>query len=321
MECGYGEREMKTLTGHDGGWVVVRRGVYVDRIVWESLDEDGRYVLGARAVHACLRQPRVLSHASAAAVLGWPLRPRWRTLQHLTRPDVMGGRTEHGVKHHVGRLGEPDVTEVSGLRVTALARTAVDLARECGFVEGVVACDLALRLGATREELSRVVAGMACWPGITRARAAAQLADGGAANPGESLARLLVLELGIGVPETQFEIRAGAHCAFADLRVGAHLFEFDGKVKYLGREQGGFAGPTPEEALWAEKQREDWLRSLGWGISRIVWDDLFEPRRRTARERLLREYAETVRRWGAAPHTLPAPSGPFPRGITRVDGR
>ena len=41
---------------------------------------------------------------------------------------------------------------------------------------------------------------------MTRARAAAAVADGGAQTIGESLTRLLVLELDIGKPETQFDV-------------------------------------------------------------------------------------------------------------------
>jgi hypothetical protein len=33
----------------------------------------------------------------------------------------------------------------------------------------------------------------------------------------------------------------------------------------------------PEEALWAEKQREDRLRELGLVVVRIVWADLQRP--------------------------------------------
>ena len=73
-----------------------------------------------------------------------------------------------------------------------------------------MACDAALRMGATRGGSS---AGpslpMTYWPHVTRARAAVEAADGGAQNVGESLLRLMVLELGIGRPETQYVVTRG----------------------------------------------------------------------------------------------------------------
>ena len=48
VRCGYTERELKTATGHHGGWVVVRRGCYAERDRWTRLDEDTRYLLRVR---------------------------------------------------------------------------------------------------------------------------------------------------------------------------------------------------------------------------------------------------------------------------------
>jgi very-short-patch-repair endonuclease len=59
--------------------------------------------------------------------------------------------------------------------------------------------------------------------------------------------------------------------ARVDFLVGDRVVvEFDGRVKY------GMDG-RPEEALWAEKQREDRLRELGLVVVRIVWADLQRP--------------------------------------------
>ncbi len=301
VECGYTERELKTLTGHGGAWVTLRRGVYAERAVWDALGEDDRYTLTVRAMHRALRHQAVVSHQSAAALLQMPLRPRWRELLHVTRPGVRGGRTENGVKHHPAAFDESEIVVVDGIRVTGLARTAVDIGRESGYEDGVVACDAALRLGAEQEDLERALVPMSYWPGITGARAAVAVSDGGAETIGESLTRLLVLELDIGRPQTQFEVCRGTRKAFVDLRVGRHLFEFDGKVKYVGRERGGVADRPVEEIVWAEKKREDWLRSLGFGVSRVIWDDLFGEARRRTRRRLAREYQETLNRnYGAA---------------------
>jgi hypothetical protein len=300
VACGYTERELKTLTGHRGAWVVVRRGCYTERTLWEDLNLDGRYLLGVRAASLMLRSGAVMSHCSAAAALGMPLRPRWRDLVHVTRPGVHGSRTENGVKHHLGLLGEDDLLVVDGLHVTGPARAAVDIGREHGFEDGVVAADAALRLGAERGELEQALEVMRCWPRVTAARAAVEVADGGAQTIGESLLRLMVIELQIGAPETQFVIVEAGRRAEVDLRVGRHLFEFDGRVKYLGRERGGVADEPPEEVVWREKRREDWVRSAGggYGMSRVVWQEMFGDQRRRTMRRLRAEFLETSRRFG-----------------------
>jgi hypothetical protein len=161
--------------------------------------------------------------------------------------------------------------------------------------DGVVACDQVLNRGGQRSTMRAVLTQMWSWPYVTQARTAVELADAGAENIAESLARMLVIELGFGTPETQVWIEDGGRRARVDLLLNGHIFEFDGRQKYVGRASGGLAADV-EQVLWDEKQREDWLRSLGFGISRIVWRDLFGPARRTTLLRLRREYLATMAR-------------------------
>ena len=301
-EAGYTERQLKTLLRPGGEWSVLRHGVYAERVLLDSLDTTERYLVGVHAVVLSTRPGNAISHTSAAALHGIPLRPHWLSLHHVTRPGALGGRTDNGVTHHRARLEDLDLTERAGFVVTSLARTAVDVARLHGFEDGVVAADAALRLGAARDELTTMLERCRCWPHNTRARGAVRVADGGAETVGESLMRLMVLELDIGVPETQFRMSDGYRTAYVDLRVGRHLFEFDGRVKYLGRDRGGVADRPVEDVLWDEKRREDWLRGVdgGYGLSRVVWADLFGAARKRALRRLGDEYAATVRRFGRA---------------------
>src|SRR4051794_2018596 len=268
---GCSERELKTRTGARGDWVVVRRGAYAERAAWESADEDGRYSMLVRAAFLTSSRGAVISHSSAAVHLGLPMLPRWRSLVHATRPWVTGSRTEAGVKHHLARLEDSDIVTADGMRLTGLPRTAVDIGREFGFEDGVVAADAALRLGASKTDLEATVSAMSYWPHVTRARSAVAVADGGAESVGETFTRLLVLELRLGTTETQFVVRDGGRTARVDLRLRRHFIEFDGKVKYVGRESSGVADSPPEEVLWQEKRREDWLRSHdgGYGVARV----------------------------------------------------
>ena len=296
LDAGCAAADVRAATRRGGPWVVVRRGAYARRARWEALDDDGRYALAVRAALLQCAPAAVASHQSAAVLLGMPMRPRWRLSVHVTRTGVQGSRRQHGVTVHPARLDPVDCVGVLGGRVTSLARSAVDIAREHGYTDGVVACDAAMRAGVARTELARVVSTMWAWPGVVAARAAVRDADAGAESIGESMMRLLVLELGIGRPETQYEIRHGGRTAYADLRLDHHLFEFDGRVKYVGRERGGLADVSGDVVLWREKRREDWLRSLGFGVSRVVWSDLLGESRRQAGRRLRAEYEATMRR-------------------------
>jgi predicted transcriptional regulator of viral defense system len=299
-DCGCSERELKTRTGARGDWVVVRRGVYVERALWAGMDENTRYQMVIRAALLVAMTPAVASHSSAAVLLGIPMLPRWRRLVHVTRHGVTGSRTEGGVKHHLAAYQDSDLATAHDLQVTGLARTAVDIGREFGFDDGVVAADAALRLGASTVDLEAVLTRMVSWPYITRARAAAAAADGGAESVGETFTRLLILELGLGTPETQFVVTRPGRSARVDLRLRRHLIEFDGKVKYLGRERNGFADRPVEEIVWEEKRREDWLRNVdgGYGMSRVIWSDLWGQERERTKLRLYRDITLSDQRFG-----------------------
>ncbi len=291
VAAGCTEREIKTRTGPRGDWVTVRRGVYTLRSTWDHASQTDRYVVRVRAAVLAAHTPVLPSHASAAALLGMPVRPRWTDLVHVTRPGVGGGRVEGGVSHHVAAYDDREVSLVGDVPVLGMARTAVDIGRAHPLEDAVVAVDAALRLGTTREEMWAVAERMWSWAGITTARTAITIGDGGAANPGESLFRLAALEADIGPVETQYHLSDGHREAWTDLRAGRLLMEFDGAVKYLGREAGGVADRPAHEVVVEEKKREDWCRSQdgGYGMFRAVWNDVLGQAR-----------AQTVRRMRAA---------------------
>ena len=298
QEAGYRGPELRGLTAIGGAWVVVRRGVYAERTVWDALTELDRWKLRDRAALLTLRRPVELSHDSGARLHRLPLVLIEHELTHVTRPDVQGSRTEHGVKHHRGGLPSSGRVAVEGLPVTGMARTALDVAREHGLPAGLAACDAAARQGVRPGDFARELGRMTHWPGIVAGREAAHLADPRAENGAESLARILVLELGIGAPEPQFALLLHDRIVWCDLRVGNHVFEFDGRIKYLGRDAGGVATRAAEEVVWAEKDRERLICAEGLGVSRIIWSDFFGAARERAVRRLRAEYAVSAARFG-----------------------
>ena len=202
------------------------------------------------------------------------------------------------VKHHLARYLPEQVVDVGGLRALDLARTAVDIARERGVPDGVAACDSAMRMGVPRSALVSAYEPMRNWPGVRSVRTAVELADPGAQNPNESLGRMLVTELGYGRPETQFPLMVDGRVVWCDIRVGNHIFEVDGRVKYLPAERGGVATTRIEDVLWEEKKRERLIRGEGLGVSRILWADYWGDGRRAARARLRADVEETIGRFG-----------------------
>ena len=300
----YSERELRSRVAVHGPWTVVRRGVYVTTEQWEAATEEDRWRLRDRAVDLTTGVEHLMSTDSAARAHRLPLLAPARPLTHLVRPGVFGSRTEHGVKHHLARpLPSPEV-EVDGMRVTALARTALDLAREHGFAAGVCACDAVLRRGVSSGDLAAELKLMRCWPHVTRARAAAEAADAGAEGPAESLTRLLVLELGLGPVMTQFPVSTDLGLFWCDLQIGNHVVEFDGRVKYRLRDDGGYASRSAEEVVWEEKRRERAIAAEGLGVSRLIWEDLWGRARERTLVRLAGEIAVSQRRYGVAlaPH-------------------
>lgn len=298
LDCGLSPGRVNFLV-RSGVLRVVRRGVYTTREHWDSLDQwRGQPRLAARAAHLTIRRSHVFSHDSAAHELGLDILKPAEPLVHVTKRGYSTAWTEYGIKHHYARFRPDQVVAANGFECLDVARTAIDMAREHGLVHGTVACDSALRLGVTRADLEEAYADMAFYPHVGRVRSAVDLARTGAESVGETLARLLVIEAGIGEPVTQFAVRLSGGVAWCDLRVGRHVIEFDGRIKYRGREVGGFATASPEEVVWAEKGRQNEVCSLGLGMSRLVWDDYWGARRHAAIERLRAENEVTVARFG-----------------------
>lgn len=282
-----------------GELVVARPGVLALPEAASVTKAHERQVAHDRAVCVNFGSPFVRSHTTAALELGMPvlLPPDGRT--HVT-----GGRagvhTTVALKHHIAPYREEDVVSVNGMEVLGYARTAVDIAREYGPPHGVVAFDSARHLGVSQAELEEVLDGMRFWPGRRGALAALALSVAGAESVGETLGRILLVELGHADIETQFGLTDGRITCFADLRVGRHLVEFDGRQKYLRMVDGGLTDRPAHEVVWEEKRREDWFRGYRLGVSRLTWDDVFGAGRVAARSRLKREIALTTRLWGTS---------------------
>lgn len=288
-----------------GVWTVVRKGVYAETSYVASLvTTDQRRLLQDRAASMRIRSPHVLSHHSSAYLLGLSVlneRPAPRT--HVTRPGIVGSHQRHGVVHHRAPYSIEWVDDRQGLRCLDAARTVCDIGRDQGFLHGLVAAEAALRTGVTRTALHRAARAMRCWPQVTVVRDVNASASPESDSAGETLAKQLVVSLGFGVPAQQFGLTDEDRTTWSDLRLGRHVFEFDGRVKYQRLDEGGFASSSPEEVVWFEKKRQDWICGFKLGMSRLVWEEVFAivtggPTLERVQARLTREYLDTCRRFG-----------------------
>ncbi len=261
--------------------VPVRRGAYRTRPTEDPDGPEARHELLVRATLPQLGPGWVVSHESAAVLLGLPVWNRPLDRVHVSRDGRGGATITRGVHRHISPLRPDEVTGVGGVRLTDATRTVVDIACGAPFEEAVVVADAALAPGTGRRapltDPGRLAAALdRCGRnGRTGARRVLAFADGGAGSPGESRSRIAMWRAGLPPPVLQYEVLGpdGRSLGFADfgwpeLRT---LGEFDGRVKY-GRLVA--AGQVPADVLYAEKLREDAMRATDLGMVRWGWPDL-----------------------------------------------
>ena len=261
-----------------GDLVRIRVGAYASAETWQGLDDAERYRLRVLAAGRRLRRP-LFSHDSAAALWRLPRIGRWPQVVHVTVPHAVGGRSSRGVRRHQVPALPRHLVAMDGVRATGAARTVVDVARSWSFAAGLVAADHALRESwATADRLAGELAAIGPGRGVWAGRRVIDAASDAAESVGESLSRARMIELGLPLPKLQHEVEDG------DGLIGRVDFwweslglvgEFDGRLKY--RVAGIPDTRAVEERVWAEKQREDRLRSLGLRVVRWTWDSALDP--------------------------------------------
>lgn len=279
LDCGATDRDLRRAL-RDGDLVRIRHGIYVPKELHDPMNDTQRHVLLARAAVAVQQGTVALCGPTAAAAHGLELLNRDLRVVHLLRLDDASTRTIAGVKHHVMVADSSrDLVNRDGVAMTSLARTAWDVARMSSLEGGVVTVDSALHLqpdlDSTLHELHD------CFvhhPGARTARLAITLADGRAANGGESYARIQFYRFHLPRPELQVSIhdQFGARAGIVDFYwdEARHVTEFDGKIKYQKYLR---PGESPSDAVIREKRREDDIRRTGRGVSRLVWSELTRP--------------------------------------------
>jgi hypothetical protein len=213
----------------------------------------------------------VASHHDAAVIHGLALLDKPPSgLLTVSRPRlVAGGRTERaGIRVHRCVVPDDQVVIRSGVPVTSVARTVVDLARTSLFRSGVVVADSALHDRKTTDcELRAVAAGCTRWPGIDRARRVVEFSDARSESPFESIARVAFRDGGLPPPELQIWVGGESRGVIgrADFLWREHrtIAEADGAVKYA----------DPDRAR-KQLRRDADLREAGFEVVHFTWHEL-----------------------------------------------
>jgi hypothetical protein len=264
-----------------GELVRVAPGTYVAATAWSRASPEQRHAVVVRATVARSSADLVVSHRSALAVHGFPLLAPMPSRTHVIHRARRTTQTTSLVVRHGAPLADEEVGSVDGLRVVRPLRAATDTARLDDLRSSVVALDHGLRQGAFDDAALRAAVEGAPLVGRRRALLALDLADASSESPGESLSRVVMVEIGVPLPQLQKEFwdRRGfiGRVDFWWPGLGV-VGEFDGAMKYF--ELARRSGRSLDQVKIEEKKREDRIRALPEvsGFARWDWSTVNDPR-------------------------------------------
>jgi hypothetical protein len=213
----------------------------------------------------------VFSHRSAAWLHGLWI-PPFQYLEVTTPATWRGSRFTTSVQRrtvvaHRGLLPPNDTTTESGLPVTTVGRTWIDLAALLDVHDLVAAGDAALRTGNVPADLAARVAGRPRGRGVVRARMAVPLLDRRSRSRPESRIRCALLLAGLPAPRVNEAVldHHGGWLAEPDL----HYAEAKVAVEYNGADH---AGP---DRMGKDSTRLLCLQRDGWEVRTYTAVDAF----------------------------------------------
>lgn len=238
----------------DGVVVRVSRGAYAAA--------DDAEALRGRAAALCRVLPAsaVVCRRTAAWLSGLDVLPpgvaeaQWPV--EVVVPAGMPRTRRRGCLGCEADLPPEDLAELAGVRMTSMERTALDCARFAPRLEAVAALDQFLRRGVDPAALQERASALAGRRNAARLRAVLDVADPGAESPGESWARVMIVDAGLPRPATQIPVcLPDGTDARLDMGVEAYAtgIEYDGEEHHTGR---------LAEAHDARRRRQ--LHEAGW---------------------------------------------------------
>jgi len=290
FETGWSPAALRHATSL-GHLIRLRRGAYAVAESAARGHELDRLRLGQQGVAAALRVPAAtVSHASAVALHGLPLL-RLPDLPCVTLPPEL--RTREAALHvHRQPIPTWQLDRNQDLSITSVARSCIDLTRECGIESGLVAADSAVhRRLCTLAELDAVYSTLRGRAGLSSGRQFLDLVDGRSESPLESISRLAMAGVRPS-PKTQ----AGLYTSYGQFLARVDFYwpelgvvgEADGRSKYT------------DDELWNEKLRQDRLADCGLVVERWGWSIARQPALLQARLRQAFRRAGLLRSAGIA---------------------
>jgi hypothetical protein len=172
-----------------------------------------------------------------------------------------------GIRVHGDRIEEDEILVIEGISTTSAARTALDLGCWYPTTSAVAGIDALAR--ATRIKTADVELLAERYPGrrgIVHARKAIALSDSGAQSPKESWLRIVLVEAGLPLPQTQIpvtdefgELVVYLDMGWEEVKVAV---EYDGDHHRTDRRQYGW-----------DIRRSEMLQRRGWIVVRVVAGD------------------------------------------------
>jgi len=282
-----GDRDAAYRRVHRGEYSVVTRGVLVDSRLWNAALPEERHRAAIRAIGE-LRPDGVFGGASAAVLWRRPWFGPEPAKPILISGNLAGGNSDRATTMMASRVPF-EVEGLEGIRVTALPRSLIDVARRADPPVSIAMLDHALSgqradegwpasARVTRLDLTREL-DRGTHVGRSRALAVIEFADGLSDSVGESRSRWLIARHGFPAPvlQQQFCDRTGSMWGDFTWAAERVIGEFDGAGKYLREEFTG--GRDIADVVIAEKRREDRLRALGFRVARWGWRELEVPER------------------------------------------
>lgn len=234
----------------------VFRGVYVPKNATLSLAD--------RAFGAWLTTNRtgVIGGVAASALHG----AEWVDHHEMIEVLVQEKRRQSGLIVRMDRLAEDEIDRWGELPITNPARTAFDMGRHLNRSTAMARLDALLR--AKHFDVCDVESLLRRYGAVRGARQLRDLlplVDAGSASPKESWLRLLLIDGGLPVPQTQIPILDGDFpTAFLDMGWR--------KIK-LAVEYDGDQHRTDRRQYVKDLRRLPLLASLGWEVIRVIAED------------------------------------------------
>jgi hypothetical protein len=252
------------------------RGVYTSKRAMPNLAD--------RTVGAWLTTDRagVIAGVAASALHG----AEWVDDTEPIEILVNERRKQSGLVIRMDRVGDDEITTVDGLPVTTLARTAFDLGRYQKRSAAIARLDALMRAAPfSADEVLRLMHRYGPVRGVRQLRELVPLVDPGAESPRESRLRLLLIDNGFPVPETQIPVLDEAGVSFAFLDMGWRHMQ-------LAVEYDGDQHRTDRPQYVKDMRRHPKIAKRGWEVIRVIAED-------RESEVLGRVYEAWLRRGGA----------------------